>query len=315
MARTLLAWRPCPSSTAPSGRTGVAGQPAVPRRDDVRRLGQPRPRRVHPDHPRAPSTPASTSSTPPTSTRAGSPRRSSARRCKGRRDDVVLATKVHGTMGDDANRRGNSRRWIMRAVEDSPAPARHRLDRPLPGPPPRAGHRRRGDARRARPTSSTQGKVRYVGSSTFPAAPIVEAQWAARERGLRALRHRAAAVLAARARRRGRRPADLRPPRHGRDPLEPARGRLALGPLAHGPRRAGEHAAPSACPGASTSRSRPTQRKLEAVEALAALADEAGLTLIQLALAFVLQPPGGHRADHRPAHDGAPRVPARRRST
>src|SRR4051794_31313937 len=37
----------------------------------------------------------------------------------GRRDDVVLATKVHGAMGDDPNHKGNSRRWIMRAVEDS----------------------------------------------------------------------------------------------------------------------------------------------------------------------------------------------------
>jgi Aldo/keto reductase family len=38
----------------------------------------------------------------------------------GRRDDVVLATKFHNPMGEDPNRRGNSRRWIMRAaVEDS----------------------------------------------------------------------------------------------------------------------------------------------------------------------------------------------------
>src|SRR5579863_470199 len=37
----------------------------------------------------------------------------------GRRDDVVLATKFHGVMGDDANHRGNSRRWIMREVEAS----------------------------------------------------------------------------------------------------------------------------------------------------------------------------------------------------
>jgi aryl-alcohol dehydrogenase-like predicted oxidoreductase len=37
----------------------------------------------------------------------------------GRRDDVVLATKVFSPMGDDVNRRGMSRRWIMRAVEDS----------------------------------------------------------------------------------------------------------------------------------------------------------------------------------------------------
>src|SRR5262245_9537224 len=38
---------------------------------------------------------------------------------KGRRDDVVLATKVHFPMGDGPNHGGNSRRWIMRAVEDS----------------------------------------------------------------------------------------------------------------------------------------------------------------------------------------------------
>src|SRR5712691_4627464 len=38
---------------------------------------------------------------------------------KGRRDSVVLATKVHGPMGDDPNMQGNSRRWIARAVEDS----------------------------------------------------------------------------------------------------------------------------------------------------------------------------------------------------
>src|SRR5215211_7507181 len=37
----------------------------------------------------------------------------------GRRDDVVLATKVHGAMGDDPNQRGNSRRWIVREVEAS----------------------------------------------------------------------------------------------------------------------------------------------------------------------------------------------------
>src|ERR1039457_6017487 len=37
----------------------------------------------------------------------------------GRRDDVVLATKVHGVMGNDPNQRGNSRRWIIREVEDS----------------------------------------------------------------------------------------------------------------------------------------------------------------------------------------------------
>lgn len=67
----------------------------------------------------------------------------------GRRDDVVLATKFHGSLGADPNQQGNSRRWIIREVENSLQPARHRLDRPLPGAPPGAGHRLRRDARRA----------------------------------------------------------------------------------------------------------------------------------------------------------------------
>src|SRR5213592_1620655 len=37
----------------------------------------------------------------------------------GRRDDVILATKVWGPMGDDPNRRGASRRWIIEEVENS----------------------------------------------------------------------------------------------------------------------------------------------------------------------------------------------------
>src|SRR4051812_35366594 len=38
---------------------------------------------------------------------------------RGRRDDVVLATKVHFPMGEGPNRGGNSRRWIVREIEDS----------------------------------------------------------------------------------------------------------------------------------------------------------------------------------------------------
>ena len=56
---------------------------------------------------------------------------------KGRRDDVVLATKFFMPMGEDPNRRGGSRRWIVHGGRGLAAPARHRLDRPLPGPPPR----------------------------------------------------------------------------------------------------------------------------------------------------------------------------------
>jgi aryl-alcohol dehydrogenase-like predicted oxidoreductase len=100
----------------------------------------------------------------------------------GRRDDVVLATKFHGAMGDDPNMRGNSRRWIVREVEES--------------------LRRLGtdwiDLYQVhRPDAATDidetlgalsdlihaGKVRAIGSSTFPAEDIVEAQWVAERRG------------------------------------------------------------------------------------------------------------------------------------
>ena len=58
---------------------------------------------------------------------------------KGRRDDVVLATKFFVPMGDDPNRRGGSRRWIIAGGRELAAAARHRLDRPLPDAPPRPG--------------------------------------------------------------------------------------------------------------------------------------------------------------------------------
>src|SRR5258705_3174067 len=100
----------------------------------------------------------------------------------GRRDNVVLATKVHGTMGDDPNERGNSRRWIAREVD--------------------ASLRRLGtdwidlyQVHRPDPTADIdetlgvlsdlvhQGKIRSFGSSTFPAELIVEAQWVSERRG------------------------------------------------------------------------------------------------------------------------------------
>jgi aryl-alcohol dehydrogenase-like predicted oxidoreductase len=101
----------------------------------------------------------------------------------GRRDDIILATKFHGAMGDDPNQQGSSRRWILRAVEDSLR---------------RLGtdwidlyqvHRPRTDTDIEETLSALsdlvhQGKVRYLGASTFPASQIVEAQWVARDRHL-----------------------------------------------------------------------------------------------------------------------------------
>ncbi|MGH2890256.1 MAG: aldo/keto reductase, partial [Solirubrobacteraceae bacterium] len=99
----------------------------------------------------------------------------------GRRDDVVLATKVHGSMGDDPNQFGNSRRWIVREVESSLRRLRtdwidlYQIHRPEDDTDIDETLGALTDLVRA-------GKVRYIGSSTFPASRIVEAQWVARER-------------------------------------------------------------------------------------------------------------------------------------
>ena len=104
----------------------------------------------------------------------------------GRRDDIVLATKAWGAMGEGPNRRGTSRRWIIREVEDSLR---------------RLGtdwidlyqiHRYEPDTDIEETLGALsdlvhQGKVRYIGSSTFPPSAIVEAQWAACDRHLQRL--------------------------------------------------------------------------------------------------------------------------------
>ena len=282
----------------------------MPRRDDVRRLGQPRPRRLASGSSTPRSTPASTSSTPPTSTRAASRRRSSARRSPGRRDDVVLATKVHGTMGDDPNQRGNSRRWIIREVEDSLRRLEHRLHRPLPDPPPRA--RRPTSTRRSArsPTSSARARSATSAPRRSPRREIVEAQWVAERPRARALRVRAAAVLDARARR-SRPTCCRRASRYGMGviPWSPLAGGWLIGQVAQGPGRRRDSRARAAHAGAlrpvdarrtSASSTPPTRSRSSPTRP--------GMSLIHLALAFVHQPPGGHRGDHRAADDGAARV-------
>src|SRR2546423_11419260 len=102
----------------------------------------------------------------------------------GRRDDVILATKFHAPMGDDANRRGNSRRWIVQEVENSLRRLQtdwidlYQVHRPDPST----------DIDETLSALSDlihSGKVRAIGSSTFPAHEIVEAQWTAERRGPR----------------------------------------------------------------------------------------------------------------------------------
>ena len=101
----------------------------------------------------------------------------------GKRDGVVLATKFHFKMGEDPNQGGNSRRWIMRAVEDSLRRLRtdwidlYQVHRPDPGTDLDETIGALSDLVRA-------GKIRYFGTSTYPAHELVTALWLAERRGL-----------------------------------------------------------------------------------------------------------------------------------
>ena len=207
----------------------------------------------------------------------------------GRRDDVILATKFHNPMGEDPNQRGNSRRWIMRAVEDSLRRLGtdwidlYQVHRPDP----------RTDIDEMLGALSDlvhQGKVRYIGHSTFPASQIVEAQWIARDRHReRFVAEQPPYSILVRAVE-----ADVLPTcaRHGL-------AVMSYSPLAGGwlsgrwRKQSGQQSSSRA--GRLPERfdlANPTnQRKLDAVEQLAQLADQAGITLIQLAIAFVLGHP------------------------
>jgi aryl-alcohol dehydrogenase-like predicted oxidoreductase len=207
----------------------------------------------------------------------------------GRREDVILATKVHASMGDDPNHRGNSRRWILREAEASLRRLKtdwidlYQIHRPSPDT----------DIEETLGALSdlvAQGKVRYVGSSTFPASQIVEAQWTARERGLtRFICEQPPYSLLVREIE-----ADVLPTcqRHGIGviPWSPLAGGWLSGRWRKGvetPTSSRTKLLP-----ARYDLSRPAnQRKLEAADALGALADEAGISLVHLALAFVINHP------------------------
>jgi len=207
----------------------------------------------------------------------------------GRRDNVVLATKFHNAMGEDPNERGNSRRWIMRAVEDSLRRLGtdwidlYQVHRPDPGTDIE-------ETLGALTDLVHQGKVRYLGGSTFPASAIVEAQWAARERGLQRF-------------------VTEQPPysilvRAIEADVLPTCARYGMGVMSYSPLTGGWLSGRWRKSSGQQSSSRAgrlperfdlshpaNQRKLDAVEELAQLADEAGITMIQLAIGFVLRHP------------------------
>ena len=209
---------------------------------------------------------------------------------KGRRDDVVVATKVHGSMGDDPNMAGNSRRWIVREVENSLRRLQtdyidlYQVHRPEPDTDIDETLSALSDLVHA-------GKVRAIGSSTFPAEQIVEAQWMAERRGYVRFRSE-------------------QPPyslivRGIENSVLPTCDRYGMGVLTWSPLAAGwlsgkyqkERATDM-----TTARARlvPQRfdlslpgnvRKLEVVDGLAGVAREAGLSLTHMAVAFVLAHP------------------------
>ena len=211
------------------------------------------------------------------------------RALQGRRDDVVLATKVHGEMGEGANRRGNSRLWIMRGVEDSLRRLRtdhidlYQIHRPEPDTDIEETLGALTDLQR-------QGKIRYFGSSTFPGWQMVEAQWAAERRGLSRFRTE-------------------QPPysilvRSIEWDVLPVAARSGMGVLVWSPlngswltgryRLGGE--APTGgraarMPGRFDTSLPANQRKLELLEEVAKVAADAGVPITHLAQAFVLAHP------------------------
>jgi aryl-alcohol dehydrogenase-like predicted oxidoreductase len=207
---------------------------------------------------------------------------------KGRRDDVVLATKFFRPMGKDPNMGGGSRRWIVRAVEDSLRRLGtdhidlYQVHRPDLGVDVE-------ETLGALTDLVHQGKVRYIGSSSYTGSQMVEAQWVARDRRLERFRTEQP-------------PYSLLVRGIELDVL-PAAQRHGMGILTFSPLTGGWLSGSWSQESSPTSPARQrlpklydlslpeNQRKLEAVEQLQQVANEAGLTMIELAIAFVLNHP------------------------
>jgi aryl-alcohol dehydrogenase (NADP+) len=205
---------------------------------------------------------------------------------EGRRDAVVLATKFHNGMGDDPNMRGNSRRWIVRACEDSLRRLRtdridlYQVHRPDPTTD-------LDETLGALSDLVHQGKILSWGTSTFPAEDLVEVQWTAERRGhVKPVAEQPPYSIFARG--------------IERDVLPTARrfgqGVLAWSPLSGG-WLTGKYRRDAPPPADSRAATNPDHfdggnaRKLDLVEELAKLAADAGLTLSHLALAWALEHP------------------------
>ena len=204
---------------------------------------------------------------------------------KGRRDNIVLATKVHGPMGEDPNQKGNSRRWIMQAVEASLRRLQtdhidlYQIHRPSPETDIEETLSVLTDLMRA-------GKVRAIGSSTFPASEIVEAQWVAERRGLARFRTEQP-------------PYSILNRSTEREVLPLCQtygmGALVWSPLAKG-MLTGRYRKGQPLPDSLRAKAFPKQmaddRNLDAIERLIPIAEAAGLSLTHMGIAFVMAHPG-----------------------
>ncbi|HXA32266.1 MAG TPA: aldo/keto reductase [Acidimicrobiales bacterium] len=204
------------------------------------------------------------------------------------RDNIVLATKVHGSMGKDPNTGGNSRRWIIAECENSLRRLGtdyidlYQIHRPEYGTDIDETLGALTDLVRA-------GKVRYIGCSTFPAYEIVQSHWVAERRGRErfATEQPPYSILT-----RGIE-ADVLPVCQeygmGVIPWSPLAGGWLSGTFGEGKDNTSRRSAMR--PERYDLSVDTNRRKLQIVTALAELADQTGLTLIELALAFVAEHP------------------------
>jgi aryl-alcohol dehydrogenase-like predicted oxidoreductase len=202
---------------------------------------------------------------------------------KGRRDNVVLATKVHRVMADTSVQRGNSRLWITASVDKSLRRLQtdyidlYQIHRPDPDT----------DIEETLSVLSDlvrNGKIRAIGSSTMPASDMVEAQWVAARRGLQRFRCE-------------------QPPysilnRGIEAEVLPVAQRYGMGILVWSPLAQGLLTG-RARKGRQTDLRRAAffkhlsdERRLDAVEQLTMLAEESGLALRHMAIAFAIAHPG-----------------------
>ncbi|MBM2623822.1 aldo/keto reductase [Actinoplanes sp. LDG1-06] len=206
-----------------------------------------------------------------------------AKALAGRRDRVVLATKLSGPMGDDPNQRGNSRRWIMQAVEGSLRRLQtdyidlYQIHRPDPDTDIEETLSALTDLVHA-------GKVRVIGSSTMPASDIVEAQWVAERRGLQRFRTE--------------QPTYSILNRGIEREILPVAERYGMGTLVWSPLAQGlltgriRKGQQSDLRRANYFKHLTDERRLDAVERIIPIAEKAGLPLTHLAMAFAVAHPG-----------------------